>query len=236
MVKKKENLNQTERIERAIVYTFKDKDLMWKALKHHSSAHSKFSPDDHNRKLAFLGEAVTGLLASDRKFAVPNLPTDFLAVKILGEVGKHLHLDEFIKLGGTTANQNLEGISNKIVGEAVAAMFGAVYLDLNRDIYQVKEWFLKKLLPTLKINTTGTKTQKGYENFEQLGSAVLHLIVTDYLVDRFPTLKETDLAGIRGGCSEQMLEASKLDTEFLGQMYNNNDFSALRDSLINSLS
>jgi dsRNA-specific ribonuclease len=235
MPKKKEHLNQTERIEQAISYTFQDKDLMWKALKHHSSAHSKFNPDEHNRKLAFLGEAVLELLAADRKFSIANTPTDFLALKVLGDVGKHLHLDEFIKLGGTTANNNLQGVSNKIMGEAVAAIFGAVYLDLNHDIDGVKQWFLKKLLTNLKINLTGTKAQKGYESSEQLGAAVLHLIATDYLYDRFPALKESDLAGIRVGCSEQMLQASKLDAEFLAQMYTNQEFSALRTNLINAL-
>lgn len=235
MSKKKEHLSQTERIERAISYTFDDKDLLWKSLKHFSSAHSKFSPHDHNRKLAFLGETVIGLLAGDRKFSVANLPVDFLAVKTLGDMGKKLQLAEFIKLGGTTANQNLDGIGNKIIGEAVAAVFGAVYLDQKYDIYPVKEWCFKKLLPPLKINETGTKAQKSYQNSDQLGTAVLHLIATDYLCDRFPTLKETDLAGIRGGCQEQMLSASKLDEEFLAQMYLNNEFSSLRNSLINSL-
>ena len=235
MSKKKEHLSQTETIERAISYTFEDKDLLWKSLKHFSSAHSKFNPDEHNRKLAFLGEAVIGLLAGDRKFSVANLPTDFLAIKTLGDMGKKLHLEEFIKLGGTTANQNLDSISNKIIGEAVAAIFGAIYLDQKQDIYPVKEWCFKKLLPPLKVNETGTKTQKGHQNSEQLGTAVLHLIATDYLCDRFPTLKESDLAGIRAGCQEQMLAASKLDEEFLAQMYNNNEFAALRTNLINSL-
>lgn len=235
MSKKKEHLSQTETIERSISYTFIDKDLLWKSLKHFSSAHSKFNPDEHNRKLAFLGEAVVGLLAGDRKFSVANLPTDFLATKTFGEMGKKLHLEEFIKLGGTTANQNLDGISNKIIGEAVAAIFGAVYLDQKYDIYPVKEWCFKKLLPPLKINETGTKTQKGHGNSAQLGGAVLHLIATDYLINRFPTLKETDLAGIRSGCQEQMLSASKLDEDFLAQMYLNNEFAGLRTSLINSL-
>jgi len=235
MSKKKEHLSQTEKIERAISYTFEDKDLLWKSLKHFSSAHSKFNPDDHNRKLAFLGEAVMGLLAGDRKFSVANLPTDFLAIKTLGDMGKKLHLEEFIKLGGTTANQNLDGISNKIIGEAMAAVFGAIYLDQKYNIYPVKEWCFTKLLPPLKINVTGTKTQKGYQNSAQLGTAVLHLIATDYLCDRFPTLKESDLVGIRSGCQEQMMSASKLDEEFLGQMYINNEFSSLRTNLINSL-
>lgn len=235
MSKKKEHLSQTETIERAISYAFEDKDLLWKSLKHFSSAHSKFNPDEHNRKLAFLGEAVIGMLAGDRKFSVANLPTDFLAIKTLGDMGKKLHLEEFIKLGGTTANQNLDGMSNKIIGEAVAAIFGAIYLDQKHDIYPVKEWCFKKLLPPLKINETGTKTQKDHQNSEQLGTAVLHLIATDYLSDRFPTLKETDLAGIRSGCQEQMLQASKLDKQFLAQMYINNEFAGLRTSLINSL-
>ncbi len=235
MSKKKEHLSQTETIERAISYTFDDKDLLWKSLKHFSSAHSKFNPDEHNRKLAFLGEAVIAVMAGDRKFSVANLPTDFLAVKTLGDMGKKLHLDEFIKLGGTTANSNLDGISNKIIGEAVAAVFGAVYLDQKHDIYPVKEWCFKKLLPPLKINESGTKTQNAHGNSEKLGGAVLHLIATDYLLERFPTLKESDIAGIRSGCQEQMLAASKLEQDFLAQMYLNNEFSSLRTNLINSL-
>ena len=235
MSKKKEHLSQTETIERSISYTFENKDLLWKSLKHFSSAHSKFNPDEHNRKLAFLGEAVIALMAGDRKFLVANLPTDFLAVKTLGDMGKKLHLDEFIKLGGTTANSNLDGMSNKIIGEAVAAVFGAVYLDQKHDIYPVKEWCFKKLLPPLKINESGTKTQNAHGNPEKLGGAVLHLIATDYLLDRFPTLKESDIAGIRSGCQEQMLAASKLDQAFLSQMYLNNEFLVLRTNLINSL-
>jgi len=235
MSKKKEHLNQTEQIEQYIFYSFLDKDLLWKSLKHFSAAHSKFNPHDHNRKLAFLGEAVLGLLVGDRKFSVANLPADFLAIKTLGDAGKKLHLEEFIKLGGTTANQNLNSMSNKIIGEAVAALFGAIYLDQKQDIYAVKTWCFNKLLPILKMSESSTKTQKSYGDSKQLGTAVLHLIATDYLCDRFPTLKESDLAGIRTGCQAQMLEVSKLDEDFLAQMYSNNEFLTLRTNLINSL-
>ena len=121
---------KTKELENILRYSFKDKDLLNKALTHKS-----FSTNN-NEKLEFLGDRVLGLIISkklldkypnekegiiDKKFA--NLVNKKTCVSI----AKKLNLKKYLYLG--TSHKNLERSADKIVSDSLEALVGAIYLD-----------------------------------------------------------------------------------------------------------
>ena len=123
-------LKQNKSLEDILDYKFKDKDLLDKALTHKS-----FS-NNNNEKLEFLGDRVLGLVISkkllekfpnekegiiDKKFANLVNKTTCLAI------AKKLNLKNYMFLGAS--HKNLERFANKIVGDTLEAIVGAIYLN-----------------------------------------------------------------------------------------------------------
>mgnify|MGYP001275220597 CR=1 FL=1 len=118
-------------LEGSIKYSFKNKDLLHKALTHKS-----FNSDNNNEKLEFLGDRVLGLVISkkllekypnekegiiDKKFA--NLVNKKTCVKI----AKKMNLKRFLYLGAS--HKSFERSADKIVSDSLEAIVGAIYLD-----------------------------------------------------------------------------------------------------------
>ena len=118
-------------LEGSIKYSFKNNDLLHKALTHKS-----FNSDNNNEKLEFLGDRVLGLVISkkllekypnekegiiDKKFA--NLVNKKTCVKI----ARKLNLKKYLYLG--TSQKNTERSTDKIVSDSLEAIVGAIYLD-----------------------------------------------------------------------------------------------------------
>ena len=121
---------KTKELENILRYSFKDKDLLNKALTHKS-----FSTNN-NEKLEFLGDRVLGLIISkklldkypnekegiiDKKFA--NLVNKKTCVSI----AKKLNLKKYLYLGAS--HKNFERSADKIVSDSLEALVGAIYLD-----------------------------------------------------------------------------------------------------------
>ena len=118
-------------LEGSIKYSFKNKDLLHKALTHKS-----FNSDNNNEKLEFLGDRVLGLVISkkllekypnekegiiDKKFAnLVNKKTCLL-------ISKKINLKKFILLG--SSHKKLERSADKISSDCLEALVGAIYLD-----------------------------------------------------------------------------------------------------------
>jgi dsRNA-specific ribonuclease len=224
MSKKKEHLSPTDKLERTIAYTFNNKDLLWRAFKHTSAA-NKFSPDDHNKKLAFLGQAILGLLAADLRFHDPQAAANLFSPAIVANAAAAWHLTEFIKTSPAEAAK-LSQPQSRIAGEALTALVGAIYLDSGENLPAMKAWLLKNLPPA-----SGSKNQRDYQQLGPLGTQVLSLLATDYLYHRFPSLPERELQGIRAGCQEQMLRASEYTEEMLAEMYLAGELNTLKQEL-----
>tara|TARA_Y100000591_G_C21842821_1_gene706771 strand:- start:252 stop:920 length:669 start_codon:yes stop_codon:yes gene_type:complete len=118
-------------LEEIINYSFKNKDLLHKALTHKS-----YSNKINNEKLEFFGDRVLGLIISkeliekypeekegiiDKKFA--NLVNKKTCINI----AKKLNLKKFIYIG--TSHQNLDRFADKISSDCLEAIVGAVYID-----------------------------------------------------------------------------------------------------------
>ncbi len=143
-------------LENILKYSFKNKDLLNRALTHKSFDNSK-----NNEKLEFLGDRVLGLIISkkllekfpkekegiiDKKFA--NLVNKKTCINI----AKKLNLKKFLYLG--SSHKNLERSSNKIVSDSLEALVGAIFLDgglkqSERFILNFWETYIDKSVVTL---------------------------------------------------------------------------------------
>ncbi|MFH0965310.1 MAG: ribonuclease III [Planctomycetota bacterium] len=118
--------------EGAIGHTFADKELLRLALTHPSSSEGV----SHNERLEFLGDAVLGLLASERLYQrfekeregqLTQIKSSLVSARTLARATKGLGLDRFLELGKGMSNG--ESLSPKVLGNVFEAVLGAVYLD-----------------------------------------------------------------------------------------------------------
>jgi ribonuclease III len=122
------NLKEFEKI---IYYNFKKIKLLEKALTHKS-----YNNINNNEKLEFLGDRVLGLVISqkllekypeekegiiDKKFA------NLVNKKTCAQIAKKINLKKYILLG--SSHKKLERSTDKISGDCLEAIVGAMYLD-----------------------------------------------------------------------------------------------------------
>ena len=102
--------NKLANLEKNLEYTFKDKNLLIKALTHTSSS------QENNEVLEFLGDSVLNLIVTElllEKF--PNENEGFLSLmrsklvsrKILNKIANDFKLEEFLILGESFKNQKI---------------------------------------------------------------------------------------------------------------------------------
>ena len=125
-------------LEKALGYTFKDKELLRAALYHSSYANEhRGSGISSNERLEFLGDAVLGLVTADDLFTkYPDLPEgDLTRIRAalvceesLHEVAQSLHLGDYLQLG---KGEEMGGGRQRpsILADATESVFAAVYLD-----------------------------------------------------------------------------------------------------------
>ena len=118
-------------LEFVLKYNFKNKDYLNRALTHKS-----FNNNINNEKLEFLGDRVLGLVISkklidkfpdekegiiDKKFA------SLVNKKTCAEIAKSINIKKFLYLGAS--HKNLDRSAEKIIGDCLEAIVGAIYLD-----------------------------------------------------------------------------------------------------------
>jgi len=127
-----------DRLEKAIGYAFKDRDLLAKALTHSSFAYEKSpeSPED-NELLEFLGDSVVGLVTAEfyhRAFPgrsegeLSKLKASATSTLALAQLARALKLDKAIRLGRGEEKSGGRKKSSILAG-AFEALAGSVYLD-----------------------------------------------------------------------------------------------------------
>jgi len=144
----KENFYKNlEKLEKIIGYTFKNKELLKKALTHPS-----FSADyktDNYEVLEFLGDSVVGLIVSEKLIEkYPNKREGELSkyrALIVSEQGlarlaRKINLGDFLILGKTEIIRGGKKRESNLC-DAFEALFGAIYLDSNLET--TRKIFLK---------------------------------------------------------------------------------------------
>ena len=152
--------NKLANLEKDLEYTFKDKNLLIKALTHTSSS------QENNEVLEFLGDSVLNLIVTElllEKF--PNENEGFLSLmrsklvsrKILNKIANDFKLEEFLILGESFKNQK---IPEDLLGNALEAILGSIFLEKGlqplRKIF--KKNFNKEISLLSKSDLKNSKT------------------------------------------------------------------------------
>ncbi len=133
-----EHAKRVEKLEKAIGYSFRDKELPLRAITHSSYANErKINPTECNERLEFLGDAVLELISSDdifRKYKqmpegrMSRLRASLVCEPALAESAKRIGLGELILLGkGEAAGGG--ALKPSVTSDAFEAIIGALYLD-----------------------------------------------------------------------------------------------------------
>lgn len=138
------------KIEKALKCTFKNKNLLKKALTHSSARVSVRT--DSNEVLEFLGDAVLELIV--REFLIKKFPNidegqlnqlkkRYTSEEVLCQIGKTVGIGEFLIMDkGEELTGGRERCSN--ISAGIEAVFGAIYLD--RGLAYAKKYFQKVFL------------------------------------------------------------------------------------------
>ena len=143
--------NKLANFEKNLEYTFKDKNLLIKALTHTSGS------QENNEVLEFLGDSVLNLIVTElllEKF--PNENEGFLSLmrsklvsrKILNKLANGFKLEDFLILGESFKNQE---IPEDLLGNALEAILGSIFLEnglllrpLGNTIYLMPPYCIKE--------------------------------------------------------------------------------------------
>jgi len=154
--------NFNKELEIILDYNFKNSDLLKQSL-----IHKSFDNFNNNEKLEFLGDRVLGLIISkklieiypeekegiiDKKFA------NLVNKKTCSNIAKKLSIKKFMFLGAS--HKSLERSADKIIGDCLEALIGAIYLDgglKSAERFVLNFW--KKYLENSILPLIDAKTQ-----------------------------------------------------------------------------
>ncbi len=118
-------------LEKILDYRFKNENLLKQSL-----IHKSFNSKNNNEKLEFLGDRVLGLVISSTLIQIyPNEKEGIIDKKFANlvnkktcvEIAKKINIKRFMSLG--SSHKSLQKTENKIIGDCLEALVGAIYLD-----------------------------------------------------------------------------------------------------------
>jgi ribonuclease-3 len=126
-------------LEKQLGYTFKDKDLLKRALTHKTFAFEAPTPLAYNERLEFLGDSILNFITAEKLYLTNTFLSEgeltrrralLVNNNILAEKAKNLDLGSFMRVGkGEQKQKGYENPSN--LANCLEAVFGAIYLDSN---------------------------------------------------------------------------------------------------------
>ena len=156
-----------ERLENKIGYTFKNKELLKRALTHVSYAREKGT--SHYEILEFLGDALLNFLVVDilveefpekREGVLAPLKAYLISEEFFYELAQELDLPDYILI-----SRGKKNIS--IVGDVFEALWAAIYVDSGRDCNLVRELFRKLFKERVVETVKNHKIKKDYKTMLQ---------------------------------------------------------------------
>ncbi len=135
----RERHRELRRLERVLGVRFRRLSLLNRALVHrsHLQGAKPGTVEGDNETLEFLGDAVVGLVISEELYRLypvsevgdlAKIKAQVVSRATLGEVAATLHLDDWILLGPGEAMRG-EGRRPSVIGSALEAVLGALYMD-----------------------------------------------------------------------------------------------------------
>ena len=152
-------------LEKILKYNFKKNSLLEIALTHKS-----FDNILNNEKLEFLGDRVLGLVISEKllvKFPnekegiIDKKLSNLVNKKTCALISKKINLKKFILLG--SSHKKLERSTEKISGDCLEAIVGAIYLDSglkSAEKFILNFWEEYLLKSTITLIDSKTKLQE----------------------------------------------------------------------------
>ncbi len=167
----KQILDNINKFEKKIGYTFRNKGYILEALTHSSYSNENKSCE-FNERLEFLGDSVLGIIISDYLFKnekylpegeLTKLRANIVCEESLSEVAKEICLGEYMFLGkGEEASGGRYRIS--ILADAFEAIIASIYLDGGLDY--AKDFVLKHMKKIIKSSVEG-KIFRDYKTYLQ---------------------------------------------------------------------
>lgn len=195
------------------------------------------------RRLALLGDAILGAVVSDYLYhrfpaldqgTLSPLKSDLVDRKKLSEFASALKLRELCLLGGS-ALQIDKSDQNRFLSETFEALFGAIYLEFERDFARAGNWLIERFIaPAVsEIERSQASSMLEYRRRGLLGNDILGAIVIDYLYHHFPELGQEQLTQWKTSLVERKFFTKEFKASFGGiYLEFNRDFNRTRDWLV----
>lgn len=159
-----------EELEQNIGYTFKNKELLKKALTHTSYAYENHI--ESNEKLEFLGDSILEFISS--KYLYEKYPSlkegemtkvraDIVCEKSLYKIAKKHNFSDFLYLGKSERTSNKEA-RPAIMADSVEAVIAAIYFDSSLE--KAEEFIIENLKESAEIASKNVG-QKDYKTVLQ---------------------------------------------------------------------
>lgn len=159
------------------------------------------------QRLSLLGGAIFGAIVTDYLYReYPELDPDAISTlkarlaepKKLADFAQNLKFNE-LSWRVWNGRETEESDRNRVFSETCEALFGAIYLEFDRDFFRAENWLIQHLIEP-NVCQHGEITQRrqtGPENEvkrrEILGADILDAIAIDYLYNRFPERNASQL-------------------------------------------
>ena len=215
-----------EALEAALGHSFRNRELLQRALTHRSSAYEKSSARasaTDNEQLEFLGDAILGFVVSDALVSRhPDYPEGRLS-KLKAHLVSSSHLHEVamqLKLGGYLflgRGEELSGGREKkaLLSNAVEALIAAIYLDGGFD--SARQFVIQHILDAEPPSEEGGQITD-YKGALQEMAQALKLPQPRYSIieERGPEHSKTFLVEVRVG-REWISQAEGMSKKSAGQ-------------------
>ena len=142
-------------LEENICYTFKNKELLKKALTHTSYAYEHNV--ESNEKLEFLGDSILEFISSDYLFKnylnlkegeMTKVRATVVCEESLYKVAQMHNFSDFLYLGKSERNMNKE-VRPAILADSVEAVIAGIYLD--GGLEEAKKFIISNLKEAIEI-------------------------------------------------------------------------------------
>jgi len=219
---------ELEVLEKALGHSFRDRELLERALTHKSRIYEKAvegqSASD-NEQLEFLGDAILGFVVSEclvRRYAsypegrLSKLKAHLVSAARLHEVAQELSVGDHLFLG---RGEEMSGGREKkaLLSDAVEAIIAALYLDAGLE--KAREFIETQVVGTLHLNEDGVESAvTDYKSALQEMAQALKLPPPRYVIvgEDGPEHSKTFTVEVRLG-KEWVSQAQGLSKKSAGQ-------------------
>lgn len=210
-----------EKLEENIGYTFKNKELLKKALTHTSYAYEHNL--ESNEKLEFLGDAILEFTVSEylynkykklKEGEMTKVRASVVCEKSLHKIALKYHFDELLYLG---KSEKLSGGSHKpaMLADSVEAVIAAIFMDAGLE--KAKQFILENLKEAIEqaSKSVGQKDYKTVlqEELQKHGSVNIEYIIVE---EKGPDHDKTFIAEVK--CNGKYLATGQGNTKKQAEM------------------